>query len=91
MRSELQKELSAPKSVRSFLLEVDEVTKEFLQFIDTNKIVDILPKLTRLNLECKYDYLKLNEINFNKCLFNFKLISNLFNNLWRTFKFFYRC
>lgn len=57
LRSELQKEVSAPKSVRSFLLEVDEVTKEFLQFIPKNENIDILPKLTRLNLECKYLFL----------------------------------
>ncbi|XP_023301139.2 cytochrome P450 302a1, mitochondrial [Lucilia cuprina] len=51
LRSELQKEISAPKSVRSFLLEVDEVTKEFIDYVPKNENIDILPKLTRLNLE----------------------------------------
>lgn len=52
LRSELQKEISAPKSVRSFLPEVDEVTKEFLEFLPKAENVDMLPKLARLNLEC---------------------------------------
>ena len=54
LRSEIQKEISAPKNVRSFLTQVDEITKEFLEYLPKNETVDILPKLTRLNLERKY-------------------------------------
>lgn len=54
LRSELQKEISAPKNVRCFLLEVDEVSKEFLDYLPKSDEFDMLPKLTRLNLECKY-------------------------------------
>ena len=58
LRTEIQKEISAPKSVRSFLSQVDEVTKEFLEFLPKNESVNILPKLTRLNLERKYVYMQ---------------------------------
>uniref|UniRef100_A0A1B0B7U0 Cytochrome P450 302a1, mitochondrial n=1 Tax=Glossina palpalis gambiensis TaxID=67801 RepID=A0A1B0B7U0_9MUSC len=51
LRSELQKEISAPKSVRSFLPDVDEVTKEFLHYLPKNQSFDALPKISRLNLE----------------------------------------
>ncbi|KAM8709827.1 hypothetical protein ACLKA7_016604 [Drosophila subpalustris] len=55
LRSQVQKELSAPKSVRSFVTEVDGVTQEFLKFLEHSEgigaIIDMLPKLTRLNLE----------------------------------------
>uniref|UniRef100_A0A1I8Q2P9 Cytochrome P450 302a1, mitochondrial n=1 Tax=Stomoxys calcitrans TaxID=35570 RepID=A0A1I8Q2P9_STOCA len=51
LRSELQKEISAPKSVRSFLMAVDKVTKEFLRYLPKSQEVDMLPKLSRLNLE----------------------------------------
>ncbi|XP_075164365.1 cytochrome P450 302a1, mitochondrial isoform X2 [Haematobia irritans] len=51
LRSELQKEISAPKSVRSFLMAVDKVTKEFLRFLPKSQDMDILPHLARLNLE----------------------------------------
>ncbi|EDW79890.1 uncharacterized protein Dwil_GK17776 [Drosophila willistoni] len=57
LRSQLQKELSAPKSVRNFVPQVDGVTQEFLQFLrksQQDQVIpaeDMLPKLTRLNLE----------------------------------------
>ncbi|EDW39453.1 GL17063 [Drosophila persimilis] len=55
LRSQLQKELSAPKSVRNFIPQVDGVTREFLTFLressDDGDAIDMLPKLTRLNLE----------------------------------------
>ncbi|XP_034655210.1 cytochrome P450 302a1, mitochondrial [Drosophila subobscura] len=55
LRSQLQKELSAPKSVRNFIPQVDGVTREFLAFLRESSCdgdaVDMLPKLTRLNLE----------------------------------------
>ncbi|KAH8298625.1 hypothetical protein KR018_003279 [Drosophila ironensis] len=54
LRAQLQKELSAPKSVRNFVAQVDGVTKEFLKYLqDTREgdAIDMLPKLTRLNLE----------------------------------------
>ncbi|ALC43029.1 dib [Drosophila busckii] len=54
LRSQLQKELSAPRSVRNFVPEVDAVTQEFLKFLEQSgagTAIDMLPKLTRLNLE----------------------------------------
>uniref|UniRef100_A0A1A9W4R6 Cytochrome P450 302a1, mitochondrial n=1 Tax=Glossina brevipalpis TaxID=37001 RepID=A0A1A9W4R6_9MUSC len=51
LRSELQKEISAPKSVRSFLSDVDEITKEFLVYLPKEQSFDALPKISRLNLE----------------------------------------
>ncbi|XP_002009150.3 cytochrome P450 302a1, mitochondrial [Drosophila mojavensis] len=55
LRSQLQKELSAPRSVRNFVREVDAVTQEFLTFleqsVEAGAAIDMLPKLTRLNLE----------------------------------------
>uniref|UniRef100_W8CDG2 Cytochrome P450 302a1, mitochondrial n=1 Tax=Ceratitis capitata TaxID=7213 RepID=W8CDG2_CERCA len=51
LRSELQKEMSAPKSVRSFLTDLDLVTQEFLEHLPLNESFDMLPKLARLNLE----------------------------------------
>ncbi|XP_017009646.2 cytochrome P450 302a1, mitochondrial isoform X1 [Drosophila takahashii] len=54
LRAQLQKELSAPKSVRNFVCQVDGVTKEFLRFLQESRkgdAIDMLPKLTRLNLE----------------------------------------
>lgn len=53
LRSELQKEISAPKSVRSFLKDLDLVTQEFLEHLPLNESFDILPKLARLSLERK--------------------------------------
>jgi len=57
LRAQLQKELSAPKSVRNFVCQVDGVTREFLRFLQETRegdAIDMLPKLTRLNLECEY-------------------------------------
>ncbi|KAH8305025.1 hypothetical protein KR059_002256 [Drosophila kikkawai] len=56
LRAQLQKELSAPKSVRGFVNQVDGVTQEFLRFLHETRdggsvAIDMLPKLTRLNLE----------------------------------------
>ncbi|XP_067646683.1 cytochrome P450 302a1, mitochondrial [Eurosta solidaginis] len=51
LRSELQKEISAPKNVRSFLSVVDLVTQEFLEHLPLERSFDILPKAARLNLE----------------------------------------
>ncbi|XP_053955018.1 cytochrome P450 302a1, mitochondrial [Anastrepha ludens] len=51
LRSELQKEISAPKSVRSFLTDLDLVTQEFLEHLPLHRSFDILPKLARLNVE----------------------------------------
>ncbi|XP_073840826.1 cytochrome P450 302a1, mitochondrial [Musca autumnalis] len=51
LRSELQKEISAPRNVRSYLLEIDAVTKEFLDYLPKSENVDMLPRLARLNLE----------------------------------------
>ncbi|XP_039489050.1 cytochrome P450 302a1, mitochondrial isoform X1 [Drosophila santomea] len=54
IRAQVQKELSAPKSVRNFVRQVDGVTKEFLGFLQESSdggAIDMLPKLTRLNLE----------------------------------------
>ncbi|XP_062135503.1 cytochrome P450 302a1, mitochondrial [Drosophila sulfurigaster albostrigata] len=55
LRAQVQKELSAPRSVRSFVPEVDGVTQEFLKFLrhteGNDATIDMLPKLTRLNLE----------------------------------------
>ncbi|XP_017482732.1 PREDICTED: cytochrome P450 302a1, mitochondrial-like isoform X1 [Rhagoletis zephyria] len=51
LRSELQKEISAPKSVRSFLADLDLVTQEFLEHLPLHQSFDIQPKLARLNLE----------------------------------------
>ncbi|XP_016966416.1 cytochrome P450 302a1, mitochondrial isoform X1 [Drosophila biarmipes] len=54
LRAQLQKELSAPKSVRNFVCQVDGVTREFLRFLQKTRegdAIDMLPKLTRLNLE----------------------------------------
>lgn len=56
LRSELQKGLSSPKNVRNFLPIADEVIKEFIDEIRINDknglIIDFLPELERLNLEC---------------------------------------
>lgn len=58
LRSQVQKELSAPRSVRSFVPDVDGVTREFLKFLQRSEgegsTIDMLPKLTRLNLECAW-------------------------------------
>ncbi|EDW93345.1 cytochrome P450 302a1, mitochondrial isoform X1 [Drosophila yakuba] len=54
IRAQVQKELSAPKSVRNFVRQVDGVTKEFLGFLQESSdggAIDMLPMLTRLNLE----------------------------------------
>lgn len=56
IRAQVQKELSAPKSVRNFVRQVDGVTKEFIRFLQESRnggAIDMLPKLTRLNLECE--------------------------------------
>ncbi|XP_055378532.1 cytochrome P450 302a1, mitochondrial [Condylostylus longicornis] len=51
IRSEFQKELSIPKNVRTFLPDIDNVTKEFIMNLKSDEIIDILPELARLNLE----------------------------------------
>lgn len=56
IRSELQKGLAAPKSVRNFLPHADEVVKEFVQTLpeiydDHQQIPDMLDEISRLNLE----------------------------------------
>ncbi|XP_055841137.1 cytochrome P450 302a1, mitochondrial [Episyrphus balteatus] len=51
LRSELQKELSAPKNVRSFLMDVDKITHEFLDVLPVQSEFNLLPELARLNLE----------------------------------------
>ncbi|XP_037933752.1 cytochrome P450 302a1, mitochondrial [Teleopsis dalmanni] len=51
LRSEFQKEISAPKHVRSFLSDVDRVTKEFIDYFTTGNVYDMLPMISRLNLE----------------------------------------
>lgn len=56
IRAQVQKELSAPKSVRNFVRQVDGVTKEFIRFLQESRnggAIDMLPNLTRLNLECE--------------------------------------
>lgn len=52
LRSEFQKGLSSPKHVRSFLPDVDVVTNDFVDDLKTDCIVDLLPEISRLNLEC---------------------------------------
>lgn len=51
LRKELQKEMSAPKNVRSFLLDVDKITHEFLDVLPMKSEFNLLPQLARLNLE----------------------------------------
>ncbi|XP_058053646.1 cytochrome P450 302a1, mitochondrial [Anopheles bellator] len=60
IRSELQKGLSAPQSVRNFLPATDQITKEFVARIQTTSapetdgpfvVDDFLPIISRLNLE----------------------------------------
>lgn len=56
LRSEFQKGLSSPHHTRKFLSDSDNITKEFVAHIrSTNatpdKVPDILPELSRLNLE----------------------------------------
>lgn len=56
VRCEVQKGLSAPKNVRNFLPNSDEIVKEFLETLpnhfDANNVVDeMLDELSRLNFE----------------------------------------
>ncbi|CAO1322094.1 unnamed protein product [Diamesa hyperborea] len=56
LRSELQKGLSSPQNVRNFLPKADGVTHQFINnlsayFDDNNVISDMLPEVSRLNLE----------------------------------------
>ncbi|KAL5291061.1 CYP302A1 family protein [Megaselia abdita] len=51
LRSELQKELSVPKNVRSFLMDVDDITNEFVNHLESDIVINMLPELARLNLE----------------------------------------
>lgn len=54
MRSEFQKGLSSPKAVRSMLPDSEQITREWLQHLniqETSTISDMLPELSRLNLE----------------------------------------
>ena len=56
LRSELQKGLSSPQNVRNFLPKADNVTQHFINnlsdyFDDNNVISDMLPEVSRLNLE----------------------------------------
>lgn len=60
IRSEFQRGLSAPASVRNFLPETNLIVKEFVANIKSstalmneNEIQDFLPDLSRLNLECR--------------------------------------
>ena len=55
LRSEFQKQLSVPSNVRSFLPDVDEITREFVENLEANKVIDMMPELARLNLECKFE------------------------------------
>lgn len=62
IRSEFQRGLSAPASVRNFLPETNLIVKEFVANIKSsslslrqNEIPDFLPELSRLNLECMCD------------------------------------
>lgn len=57
MRSEFQKGLSSPKAVRSMLPDSEQIIREWLQHLDIQDsliIPDMLPELSRLNLERKY-------------------------------------
>uniref|UniRef100_A0A1B0FV58 Cytochrome n=1 Tax=Lutzomyia longipalpis TaxID=7200 RepID=A0A1B0FV58_LUTLO len=52
LRSQVQKNLSSPQIVKSFLTEVDAITKNFLDKLNLNRARnDLLPELARLNLE----------------------------------------
>ncbi|XP_055535254.1 cytochrome P450 302a1, mitochondrial [Wyeomyia smithii] len=55
IRSELQKGLSSPQSVRNFLPLTDQVTKEFVAGIKPTEgeddVTDFMPAISRLNLE----------------------------------------
>lgn len=55
IRSELQKGLSSPQHVRNLLAETERITKEFLTSVvedrEMNGSMDVLPELSRLNLE----------------------------------------
>lgn len=55
IRSEFQKGLSSPTNVRSFLSDIDEITKEFTSNLDETlvdaEVPDFLLILSRLNLE----------------------------------------
>lgn len=56
LRSEFQKGLSSPHHIRKFLSDSDSITKEFVAHIQAtnvgaNQVPDILPELSRLNLE----------------------------------------
>lgn len=57
LRSELQKGLSSVQNVRNFLPYADKITTELLDSIEKklpedNVVVDMLPEISRLNLEC---------------------------------------
>ncbi|GAB0099184.1 Cytochrome P450 302a1, mitochondrial [Sergentomyia squamirostris] len=52
LRSQMQKNLSSPQTVRRFLTDVDEITRNFLNGLNLNRVRDdMLPELSRLNLE----------------------------------------
>lgn len=56
LRSEFQKGLSSPHHIRKFLSDSDNITKEFVTHIRStdstpDEVADILPELSRLNLE----------------------------------------
>lgn len=56
LRSEFQKGLSSPHHIRKFLSDSDDITKEFVAYIQPThagqeEVPDILPELSRLNLE----------------------------------------
>lgn len=55
IRSELQKGLSSPQSVRNFLPLTDKVTREFVASMNSTEndcVKDFMPAISRLNLEC---------------------------------------
>lgn len=63
MRSEFQKGLSSPKAVRSMLPDSEQIIREWLENLniqDNETIEDMLPELSRLNLERKYSNIIIN-------------------------------
>lgn len=53
LRSEVQKELSTTQNVRSFLPDIDRVTRQFvLDYLPRAQPFEALDLITRLNLEC---------------------------------------
>lgn len=89
LRSEFQKGLSSPTHIRQFLSDSDSITKEFLANIqqgnNTTKpqvIEDILPELSRLNLECKLNSFSLRSIFIHKTWGKFEIY------MWYSLSFF---